>query len=51
MLIEFTKDFATKNKGDILELDGMIGRDLINKKVAKLRERKARAKKEKNEPD
>ena len=39
-LIEFTKDFATRKKGETMEVNGMLARDLINKKVAKKRERK-----------
>ena len=46
IVIEFTKDFATKKKGDIWECDGMLASELINKhKVAKKRVRKP-AKKE-----
>jgi hypothetical protein len=42
VLIEFTKDFATKKKGDTMEVNGMLARDLMNKKVAKKRERKTK---------
>lgn len=45
VLIEFLKDFATKKKGDTLEIDSMVARDLIDKKVAKKRERKPTVKK------
>lgn len=38
-LIEFTKDFATKKKGDTMEVNAMLARDLIDKKVAKKRDR------------
>ena len=34
--IQFTKDFATKKKGDVWECDSMLAHNLINKdKVAK----------------
>lgn len=38
-LIEFTKDFATKKKGDTMEVNQMLARDLLDKKVAKKRDR------------
>ena len=34
--IEFTKSYATKKKGDVIECDGMIASTLVrDKKVAK----------------
>ena len=38
--VEFLKEFATKKKGDTMDVDSMLARDLINKKVAKKRLRK-----------
>lgn len=35
--IEFTKDYATKKKGDSMEVDSMLARNLIDKKVAKVK--------------
>ena len=35
MKIVFTKDFATKKKGDAWECDSVLGRQLITRKVAK----------------
>ena len=34
--IRFTKDFATKKAGDIIQVDGMQARSLINRGVAVL---------------
>ena len=35
--IEFTQDYATKKKGDVMEVDSLLGSRLIHKrKVAKL---------------
>lgn len=34
--VVFTKDYATKQKGDSMEVDSMLARNLINKKVAKV---------------
>jgi hypothetical protein len=34
--IEFTKDFATKKKGDKWACDSMLANRLINEKVAKI---------------
>ena len=44
MKIEFTKDFANKKKGDIVELDSMLARSIIDRKVAKQVTRKANKK-------
>lgn len=47
MLIEFTKDFANRKKGDIADLDGVLCSVLINdKKVAKPRKRKTKKEEE-----
>jgi len=42
--VEFLKDFATKKKGDTMELDGMVANELFKKKVAKKRVRKTKDK-------
>jgi hypothetical protein len=34
--IEFTKKFATKKKGDKMEVDSMLASQLIKEKVAKI---------------
>ena len=47
ILIEFTKDFANKKKGDIWECDSMLANEIIKKGVAKKRERKPAVKKTK----
>lgn len=46
VLIEFTKDFAIKKKGDVQQVDSLLARTLIDKKVAKKRERKPAKKEE-----
>ena len=44
--IEFTKDFATKKKGDNWECNSMLASKLINRsKVAKVYKKKSKAKK------
>ena len=40
MKIEFTKDYATKKQGDVLDVDGMLGRTLIDLGVAKKHDNK-----------
>lgn len=43
--IEFTKDYATKKKGDSMEVDSMLASDLIrNRKVAKVWKKKEKKK-------
>ena len=46
-LIEFTKDYATKKKGDTIEVDGILASTLVAQKVAKKRERKPKQSKSK----
>lgn len=44
--IEFTKDFATKKKGDTWECNSMLASQLINRsKVAKVYKKKIKSKK------
>jgi hypothetical protein len=43
--IEFTKDFATHKKGDVVERDSMLCRSLINEGVAKYFVEKPKTKK------
>ncbi len=44
--IEFTKDFATRKKGDVIEVDSMLGSYLIGTdKVAKLYKEKKKSSK------
>lgn len=38
--IEFIKDFATKKKGDVINIDGPIASSLIKRKLAKLKTNK-----------
>jgi hypothetical protein len=40
--IEFLKDYATKKKGDTMQIDSMVASDLIKKKVVKVRLRKTK---------
>ena len=47
VLLEFTKDFATKKKGDVIETTSQHAARLIKEKVAKKRERKPAVKKTK----
>jgi len=43
--IEFTKDFATKKKGDVLEYNSQLASLLINRdKVAKVYKKKSKSK-------
>ena len=35
MKVVFLKDYATKKKGDVMELDSLIASGLIKRKVAK----------------
>lgn len=46
--IEFTKDFATKKKGDIVEYDSQLANNLVNRqKVAKYYKKPVKKKTEK----
>jgi hypothetical protein len=47
VLIEFTKDFANKKKGDTMELDSMVASTLIRENKAKKRVRKPSTKEDK----
>ena len=50
-LVEFTKDFATKKKGDKMKIDGMIAADLLRQKVAKVIQEKEVTNKKKQKED
>jgi hypothetical protein len=43
--VEFTKGYATKKKGDSMEVDSMLARTLVDQKVAKIVKEKAKEKK------
>lgn len=48
--IEFTKDYATKKKGESMEVDGMLASDLIRvRKVAKYYKEKEKSKAKKKD--
>ena len=47
IIVEFKEDFATKKKGDVMELEGQSATTLIKDGVAKKRERKPAVKKTK----
>lgn len=47
--IKFLKDFATKSKGDVIEIDGMIAVNLINRKIAEKFTKESKPKKKKVE--
>lgn len=38
--VEFTKEFATKKKGDTMDVDPMLARQLVDRKVAKFATKK-----------
>ncbi len=46
VIIEFIKDWkeAGKKKGDVMEIDSMLARSIIDKKLAKKRMRKTKDK-------